>query len=245
MSGTLMDKETGKALIVGGKKVTATKNFTPTEENGYVELTFTLNASAMAGKTTVVFETLKYDGKTVAVHKDIKDKDQTVRFPELRTSAANTATGVIEDIVTYKNLIPGKTYTVKGVLMDKETGEADKVDGKEITASKTFTPEKANGTVTMVFGFRQAELYGKTAVVFETLYLNGKVVGDHCDISDEEQTVTIEEGEKQPEPKKPGTPGGDTPDTGDRTDLMLWISMLIIMAVTLILAIRNHRNRRF
>ncbi len=46
--------------------------------------------------------------------------------------------------------------------MDKESGEAVKADGKEITASKTFTPEKANGTVTMVFGFRQAELYGKT-----------------------------------------------------------------------------------
>ena len=100
VSGTLMDQSTGKALFVDGKKVTATKTFTPTEENGYVELTFTLDASALAGKTTVVFETLKYDGKTVAVNKDIKDKDQTVRFPALRTSAANTATGVIEDIVT-------------------------------------------------------------------------------------------------------------------------------------------------
>ncbi len=55
----------------------------------------------LQGKTTVVFETLKYDGKTVAAHKDIKDKDQTVRFPELRTSAANTATGVIEG---YRNV---------------------------------------------------------------------------------------------------------------------------------------------
>ncbi len=29
----------------------------------------------------------------------------------------------IVDTVSYSNLIAGKTYTVKGVLMDKDTGE--------------------------------------------------------------------------------------------------------------------------
>lgn len=30
---------------------------------------------------------------------------------------------VIEDTVSYTNLTPGKEYTVKGILMDKATGE--------------------------------------------------------------------------------------------------------------------------
>lgn len=241
VSGTLMDKATGKALLVDGKKVTAEKTFTPTEANGSITLTFTLDASALAGKTTVVFETLKYNGKTVAVHKDIKDKEQTVRFPEVKTSAANTATGVIEDIVTYKNLIPGKTYTVKGVLMDKETGKPILVDGKQITAEKEFTPSKANGTVKMIFGFKQASLYGKTTVVFEKLYLNGELAAEHQDLTDKDQTVEIEKPKQQE--KTPQEPGS-APDTGDKSELFLWLSVLIIMAVTLTLAVRNHRNTK-
>lgn len=27
----------------------------------------------------------------------------------------------LEDVITYKHLVPGKEYTVKGVLMDKST----------------------------------------------------------------------------------------------------------------------------
>lgn len=244
VSGTLMDKETGKALLVDGEKVTATKTFTPTEPNGSVTLTFTLNAADLAGKTTVVFEDLAFSGKTVAVHKDIKDKDQTVRFPEVKTSAANTATGVITDIVTYKNLIPGKTYTVKGVLMDKETGEPILADGKQITAEKEFTPEKSSGKVEMTFGFKQSDLYGKTTVVFEELYLNETLIAKHKDINDKDQTVEIDKPEVPGTPENPGTPG--TPQTGDSNNLMLYIGLTVaaLALITLLLAYRRRQNRR-
>ena len=36
---------------------------------------------------------------------------------------------VIKDIVTYHNLIPGKEYTVSGVLMNKETGRGSRGTG--------------------------------------------------------------------------------------------------------------------
>lgn len=241
VSGTLMDKETGKALLVDGEKITATKTFTPTEPNGSVTLTFTLNAADLAGKTTVVFEDLAFSGKTVAVHKDIKDKDQTVRFPEVKTSAANTATGVITDIVTYKNLIPGKTYTVKGVLMDKETGEPILADGKQITAEKEFTPEKSSGKVEMTFGFKQSDLYGKTTVVFEELYLNETLIAKHKDINDKDQTVEIDKPEVPGTPENPGTPG--TPQTGDSNNLMLYIG-LAVAALALITLLVAYRRRQ-
>lgn len=48
----------------------------------------------------------------------------------------------IVDHVDYKNLYTdGREYTVKGKLMDKETGEPLLVDGQEVTAEKTFVPE--------------------------------------------------------------------------------------------------------
>lgn len=247
VSGTLMDQKTGKALLVGGEKVTAAKTFTPDSADGYVELKFILDASALAGKTTVVFETLNYDGKTVAVHKDIKDKDQTVRFPKVRTTAAHTATGLITDVVKYENLIVGRTYTVKGILMDKGTKSPLLIDGKEVTAVKTFKAAKANGTIELQFGIKEAAVYGKDIVVFETLLLgdaDGEIVGSHRDINDKNQTVELPKKPEAPKtPEHPDQPAPGVPDTGDRSALMFWLSVLIIMAVTLMLAFRNRKNK--
>ena len=41
--------------------------------DGTVELTYTLNASTLAGTTIVVFETLYSDGVEIAAHTDIND----------------------------------------------------------------------------------------------------------------------------------------------------------------------------
>ncbi len=239
VSGILMDKETGKALLVNGEKVTAEKTFIAEEANGAVTLSFTFDASALAGKTLVAFETLKYKGKTIAVHKDIKDKEQTVYVPKAKTSASNAETGVITDIVKYENLIPGKTYTVKGILMDKETGKPVLVDGKEITAKTTFTPEKANGTVEMTFGFKQSALVGKTVVVFEEIYYNDELIAKHKDINDKEQTV------KFSVPDVPGT-RGPSPETGDTANLMLWlvIALISISAITTVVIVRRRNSNR-
>ena len=44
--------------------------FTPTSSDGTVELTYTLDASTLAGTTIVVFETLYSDGVEIAAHAD-------------------------------------------------------------------------------------------------------------------------------------------------------------------------------
>lgn len=83
------------------------------------------------------------------------------KIPELKTTAAIdgkkefTVNGdvTIDDVVSYKHLVPGKEYTVKGILMDKATGKPFLVDGKEITSEVTFTAEKANSEVTVSFTF--------------------------------------------------------------------------------------------
>ena len=64
----------------------------------------------------------------------------------------------------------GREYTVKGVLMNQRTKKAVTVDGKEVTASTTFTAENRNGSVEVVFTFDATALEGTTTVVFETLY---------------------------------------------------------------------------
>ncbi|MGP2495430.1 VaFE repeat-containing surface-anchored protein [Schaalia turicensis] len=85
LSGTLMDKATGGPLMVEGKPVTASKAFTPGQADGCENVDFTIDASMLAGKTTVVFERLERDGQTIAVHTDINDEDQTVLFEKSPT----------------------------------------------------------------------------------------------------------------------------------------------------------------
>ena len=240
VSGVLMDKATGKPILVDGKKVTAKKTFIADSANGSVTLEFTFDGSALEGKTVVVFEKLLYNGKEVGVHEDIKDKDQTVYFPEIGTKAGHYATGLITDTVSYKNLIPGKVYTVKGVLMDKETGKPVLSDGEEVTATATFTPKTSSGTVKLNFGFREADLYGKTVVVFEKIYLNGELIGSHEDLNDKNQTVKVTE---PTTPEKPTNP--DTPQTGDNTVIYPYIALLLlaVLATGLLVAYRKKRKQ--
>ena len=140
------------------------------------------------------------------------------KIPELKTTAAIdgkkefTANGdiTIDDVVSYKNLTVGKEYTVSGVLMDKSTGKAFLVDGKEVCSEVTFTPETADGEVTVSFTFDGSAITKDTEiVVFETLYRDKTEIAVHSDIDDKDQTVTIH---PQPEPEKPQT--GDNSNFG-------------------------------
>ena len=205
VSGVLMDKSINQPLLVDGAEVTAEVEFTPEESAGTVELTYTLNASTLAGTTIVVFETLYSDGVEIAAHADINDEAQTVEItepekPTLGTTATvdgqHTAdpTGeiTIVDVVEYTGLTPGETYTVSGVLLDKATGNTLLVDGAEVTAEVEFTPESADGTVELTYTLDASSLAGTSIVVFETLYSDGVEIAAHADINDEAQTITIE-----------------------------------------------------
>lgn len=196
VKGTLMDKETGETLLIGGKPVTAEKTFIAGKKDGSVELEFTFDASGLKGKETVVFEKLFYEEKEIAVHEDLDDKNQTVKFqnPEIKTTASDKTTGTNEGIaqkevtivdkVESNNLIPGKEYTVKGILMDKETGKPLLIDGKKVTAEKTFTAKSEAGSIELEFTFDGSTLGEKEIVVFEKLFYNGREIAAHEDIED-------------------------------------------------------------
>lgn len=96
----------------------------------------------------------------------------------------------IVDSVSYKGLKKGTEYELKGTLMDAETGEALKdTAGKEITATAKFNPKASSGKQKVKFKFDATLLGGHKAVVFERLYLDGKVQATHEDPEDEDQTV--------------------------------------------------------
>ena len=212
LNGKLYSKSTGKPLMVGDKPVTGQTTFTPEKADGKVEVTFAFDSRAIADKTDiVVFESLVRSGTELASHADIDDKNQTVTVthPEIGTTAVDGADGdknvitddttEVIDTVEYTGLIPGKTYTLKGTLHVKVTDEEGKVtekplevDGKPVTAETTFTPEKADGKVDVVFHFNSLTIPHDTEIVaFESLEKNGVEIAAHADIEDKAQTVTV------------------------------------------------------
>ena len=225
LKGVLMDKNSGKALVINGETVTAETIFIPTEPNGTATVEFIFDAKYIKADTDiVVFENLYKDGKELAVHADINDEGQTitVKVPEIKTTAkANgkkeiTAKGeiTIDDTVKYTNLTPGKEYTIVGTLMDKTTGKAFEIDGKPVTNEVTFIPEKSSGKVTVSFTFDASAIKETTElVVFETLYRDNVEIAVHADIDDEGQTVKI------------NVPAPKTPKTGDDRNYSFWIGL--------------------
>lgn len=82
VTGTLVDKETGKPLYVSDKPITSTTTFTPNASTGEVQLEFTFDTTGLLGKEIVAFESVSKDGIEVAVHEDIDDEAQTVIVKE-------------------------------------------------------------------------------------------------------------------------------------------------------------------
>ena len=269
VTGILVDKADGKPLAdADGKEVTAEASFTADSPEETVDLTFTYDASLIAGTTVVAFERLFLDGAgqpaapgggtpqtpggeepdgpaqpgdptetpseevPIAVHEDPEDEDQSIHYPQIRTHAAGrdgetktlTAGGTVTvcDRVTWKNLVAGRTYCLRGTLMRKDTGEALAIGGKAVTAQASFTPDTGDGETVLEFTFAAEGLFGQSAdrdgddgdgnpdgeapeslqiVAFEDLYIS--VPGP-------------DPGREDAGPDEPGgeDPAGDGPQTG-------------------------------
>lgn len=205
VTGKVMDKETGKSLVIDGKEVTASGKFTAKTPNGKQDVEFTFDTTGLDGKKLVVFESMTADNKEVATHVDINDEEQTIevdkKTPEIGSTAtdkadkdktlANNQKVTVNDEVAYKGLVVGKEYTVTGKLMDKETGKALLVDGKEVTGTAKFVAKTPDGKVNVEFTFNTTGLENKELVAFESVKIGEKVIATHADLNDKGQTVKV------------------------------------------------------
>ncbi|MDE8220901.1 VaFE repeat-containing surface-anchored protein [Erysipelothrix rhusiopathiae] len=198
VDGYLMDKETNEPILIDGQRIEGSTTFTADKRDGIVDVLFTFDQNKLKTETVVVFEDMYEDERLIAVHNDINDIEQTVEIPKMQTSASFTERDkeepnivTITDKVAYENLIIGKKYRVDGYLMDKETNEPILIDGQRIEGSTTFTADKRDGTVDVLFTFDQNKLSTKSIVVFEDMYEDERLIAVHNDINDIEQTVDL------------------------------------------------------
>ena len=239
--------------------VWSSKEFTAENDTYYLGMDFTFDATGIIDRSTgeakdiVVFELLlkgsqDADGvnaepcRVVAAELDLNNADQTVRITpsSIATCATDKSDGdhellaaegaVITDTVTYTGLVPGKEYTLKATLMDRETAEPLKIGEKTVTATATFTPGQTDGQTQIDLGpFDAAQLAGHTLVVFEELSRGEKTVAEHKDLADKNQSVHVV------------TPPSPTPATGDSTTF----AAIALAALAALLSLTvSHEMRR-
>lgn len=149
----------------------------------------------------------------------------------VRTKAANADNGEQEllpqecrviDTVSMENLQIGTEYMLRGVLMDRQTGEPlrenDSADGAILTAEKKFKAEELKMDVEVEFIFDAAAFAGRTIVVFEYLYQEDVEISRHADLEDLMQQLYVKEIEQQSGEKKGDDAVTDIPKTGDTDD---------------------------
>ncbi|MDO5476273.1 MAG: VaFE repeat-containing surface-anchored protein [Eubacteriales bacterium] len=137
----------------------------------------------------------KPEGPPIAVHEDPDDEDQSVHYPQVRTSAEGVDKNTeettksilaedqltVRDHVTWKNLLPGRTYRLQGTLMRKDSGKPLEAGEKAVEGTASFTPSSADGETDLEFHFDAAALFDKEkeeslqVVAFEELYVR---IGD-------------------------------------------------------------------
>lgn len=234
LDGELMDKVTAEST-----GITAEATFVADESGtGEVSLEFTVPAD-LQGKVLVAFERV-YDGDVeVMTHTDINDEEQTVYRPNVGTSASDQSDGdktldhdggTVVDQVRYSGLKVGQEYTVKGELMDADTGK-----GTGIMGEATFVAEASDGVIEVLFEV-PADFAGKTLVAFETIFDGELEIAAHTDINDQDQTVFVEDA---PVINSGGADGGAV----NSVTLAAGAAVLLAGATGAVALGRSRRNR--
>ena len=212
ITGVLMDKTTGSPILVDNQPVTQSVTFTPEQNCGTVELIFpAIDTTAIAGHPIVAYETLykvvpgepgEPDTKEpILPHEDPNDPNQTVYVIDLYTTVKPNEDGTkvfprdtdvtVTDTVHYC-LQPGLEYTVKGIVMDRDTGNGLLVNSAPVEQTATFTPTETCGNFDMTYSFNTTDLGGARLVIFESLYYNDELLIEHKDIDNELESFEID-----------------------------------------------------
>lgn len=257
--GVLKDGNTGEDITIDGQVAKQSVPLTPEANCGQLELIYNLDASTLAGKEVVVFE-YAYEVETgdelklIVSHEDINDRDQTVTVVKVETSASDAKDGdkdvlaeedaKVVDKITYC-LNAGEEYTIKGLIMDKQTGQPLSIGGNTVEESFTFVPQEGCGTLELTFEFDAVHLAGAKLVVFESVYQGERLITAHEDIDDEDQTINVY-------PPTPDTGLNSVPMAGKPGDangnLVFIIAASIVSVVTFYVGYRivsRHNSLKF
>ncbi|MBR0380083.1 MAG: VaFE repeat-containing surface-anchored protein [Mogibacterium sp.] len=158
--------------------------------------------------------------------------DEKTPEPVIETKARDDESGgktavadskvIIVDEVSYSGVAAGRSYTIEGVLMDRESGAPLRDErGSEVKGSTEFYAESTAGSTEVRFEMDASSLGGRETVVFEYLKKDGELITAHADINNRKQTVKLAE----PPAPEIGTKARDGESGGGKAaaDKDVWI----------------------
>lgn len=193
IKGAVRDGESGMVILDEGNATLdgteATVEVTPNNPSGTVELSYTFDKSALAGRTIVTCDvmTRKDDGRIIATRDGLAEEGR-VRFPTIEAATVGSHTNAscepawsqaeVRSMVSYANLEPGTTYIAEGTLYATdedglEEGVVTDGNGSPVTTTTTFTPDEPEGTVELRYDFDATDLAGRDLTTEETVSLEG------------------------------------------------------------------------
>ena len=201
IKGVLMNKATGRELLIDGQKFKQEAVVNSENGCGSVVLTFPLDATFIAGIDVVAFEYMYYEDELVLSHNYFDDVEQTTSTISLWTYATNKKgdekiivmdkNSVIKDKIKY-SFKTGAKYTIEGILMNKATGQPIQVNGKTIRQSIEIDASKSlSGEAEMSYTFDSTGLNGVEIVIFDYVYEDGELILSHTDVNNANQTVKL------------------------------------------------------
>ena len=132
--------------------------------------------------------------QTVVIDATIEITDPTIDTVAKGTDGSKNiplaTNSTIKDTVKYAGLTQGKTYTLTADVYDTNTGK--RAAGYTSVQTMDFTAgDEGKGEVIMTIDLNTMELSGHKLVVYEVLSLGDATVAQHRDLTDADQTVTV------------------------------------------------------
>ena len=183
-----------------------------------LELTFEVDSSALAGLSAVVFEDIYHNDVLVGVHHDYEAPEQTIDYPEVRTTATDKDTEIhtgliteiatIVDVVDISNVRVGDKLKLRGKVINSDGTDYLENGEPIIVETEEFIAEETSFKKNIEFILDSTLLKGKSIVIAETLILitdEGETeVSEHNDPTDEGQTVYYPDGRTEARDKETG-----------------------------------------
>lgn len=209
LKGVVYNKSTRKPMLVDGKQVTNSIDFTAKGNSEEVALKYQYNGLKSdayhkdKNDDLVSFVYLYKDGILVDKEEDFDSFDQTIKLPSCGTSASDgitklhvgyaSKTAIFRDSVDYYNLIVGDWYSTTLTLHlnkdGKDAGPLKDANGNLITATVKFQAKTTDGSVKVEVKYDASLLAGETITAFETIRTKGYEVCGHTEITDEGQQI--------------------------------------------------------
>lgn len=209
LKGVVYNKSTRKPMLVDGKQVTNSIDFTAKGNSEEVALKYQYNGLKSdayhkdKNDDLVSFVYLYKDGILIDKEEDFDSFDQTIKLPSCGTSASDgitklhvgyaSKTAIFRDSVDYYNLIVGDWYSTTLTLHlnkdGKDAGPLKNANGNLITATVKFQAKTTDGSVKVEVKYDASLLAGETITAFETIRTKGYEVCGHTEITDEGQQI--------------------------------------------------------